>query len=106
MKKGDFQIKKANEKRKVVRSVKLNDKDMEVGIEVVLNHNKGLYTIKPLISTSHVEDTEAKKKAFCKLIGDLTFEAIKDAEKWRQDWLENAPKEDNVQLPMGFNDDK
>lgn len=103
MKKGDFQIKKANEKRKVVRSAKINDKDTEIAIEVMLNHNKGLYTIKPLISTSHVEDSDAKKNALCKLVGDLTFEAIKDAEKWREEWLKNRPKEGGS-LPMGFED--
>ena len=100
MKKGDFQIKKANEKRKVVRSAKINDKDTEISIEVTLNHNKGLYTLKPLISTSHIEEGDPKKNALCKLVGDLLFEAIKDAEQWREEWLSNRP--DQEPLPMGF----
>ncbi len=104
MKKTDYQIKKQNTKVTFSRAVKLNDKDMNISIDVTMNHNKGLYTIQPKVATSHVEDTKVKRQALCKTIGDLTYEAIVYAENWRKEWAANQPKDDN-QLPMGFDED-
>lgn len=99
MKKTDYQIKKGNEKIKFVRGVKINDKDTNLTVEITLNHNKGLYTIAPKITTSEVTDDEVLDKATCKVMADLLYEAMQYCIKWRKKIKEN---DDAEQLPLGF----
>lgn len=105
MKKTDYQVKKGSEKIKFIRGVKINDKDTNLTIQLSLNHNKGLYTIQPQLTTSEVTGDDTLDKETCKVVGDLLFEATVYAEEWRKEWLTNQPGGDKNQLPMGFDKD-
>lgn len=95
MNKKDYRIKKGPEKVKFLRAVKINDKDTNLSIEVTLNHNKGLYTLQPKVSTSEVSGDATLDKAMCKVVGDLLYEATLYCEKWRSEWRSNQPKDEN-----------
>lgn len=104
MKKTDYQIKKGSEKVKFLRGVKINEKDTNLTVELTLNHNKGLYTIQPKISTSEVTGDEKLDRVTCEVVGDLLYEATLYAQNWRMEWLSKQPKEEPGTLPMGFDE--
>ena len=105
MKRTDYSIKKGSEKIKFLRGVKINDKDTNLTIEMTLNHNKGLYTIQPKISTSEVAADPVLDKAMCKVVSELLYEATVYATLWRDNWLSNQSDDnDGKQTKMDMED--
>lgn len=100
LKKGEFQQNKKNTKEEFVRSAKINGRDQNIVIDVILNHNKGLYNVQPKISAGMITGNKAEDKALLKVISDLTENAIEYCKEWREDWMVKNKMEDERQLKI------
>jgi hypothetical protein len=101
MKTTEFQVRPANKKEIYTRSAKINDRDVSINIELVMNELKGTFTILPKLTSQHFTGKAINDKATLKVVADLSYEALKKAHDWQDEWYANKQADDANQGKLG-----
>lgn len=96
LKKTDFTIQRGTEILEYKRGVKINDKATALVVTLVKNYKKGFFSIEVKWTADQITTTPMDDKATLKTLSELMLQASEDGAKWKNEWHENQPKEEET----------